>query len=101
MAVRSLEDLMADAAIEPREVVFRAPWEARAFAIALSLCESGKYKWPEFQRMMIAEISADTSSRDSHQYYRQFVGALEKLLSHKRLIDAREVESKIQQLKSS
>ncbi len=94
MKAQTLEGLMNAAAIDPREVVFAAPWEARAFAVALALCESGQYQWEEFRRMLIAEISRDTARSLSPQaYFRQFLRALEALLAAKGLVTAGELRA--------
>jgi nitrile hydratase accessory protein len=98
---RTLEELMKSAAIEPRDVVFHSPWEARTFAIALSLAQSGKYEWEEFRRLLIAEISNDSDpGAPSDEYYRRFLRALEKLLSAKRMVGAEEMARRMQQLRS-
>lgn len=68
------------------ELVFDAPWQARAFAIAVALAEDGAYEWSAFQRRLIDEIErteshpeVDTESAEE-QYYRQWLAALERLL---------------------
>ena len=38
------------------ELVFEAPWESRAFGMAVALCEQGLFEWEEFRRCLIAEI---------------------------------------------
>ena len=47
----------------PRETedgpVFKAPWEASAFAIAVRLSEDGRFTWPEWVTHLSAEIEAD------------------------------------------
>jgi nitrile hydratase accessory protein len=73
--------------MDPRDVVFRAPWEARAFAIALALCQDGKYQWEEFRRRLMSEVSAAPSD----EYYRQFLRALEELLRDKGIVDQAEL----------
>ncbi len=93
----TLEELMKRAAM-----VFHAPWEARTFAIALSLCQSGCYEWEEFRRLLIAEIAADSARpATDDEYYRQFLRALEKLLARARLVAAAEVTQRIRHLKSA
>jgi nitrile hydratase accessory protein len=71
--------------------VFSAPWEARAFAIALKLSESGHFTWDEFRDHLIAEVRASDRIRardgtsDHGEYYDHFLHALEKLLEEKGL----------------
>jgi nitrile hydratase accessory protein len=97
--VATLEALMMNAALDHREVVFGAPWEARAFAIALSLCESGRYAWDEFRRQLIAEIG--DAGPSSGAYYTQFVRALEKLLLERGLVDQAEIARRMGELASA
>ncbi len=94
MKTNTLESLMAKAAIEPRDVVFHAPWEARAFAIALTLCQSGKYDWEEFRRRLMSEVSASSSD----EYYRQFFRALERLLADKGIVDQADLVGRMREL---
>jgi len=69
--------------------VFSAPWEARAFAIALKLSEAGYFSWDEFRDRLIAEVGASDRIRDRDgtsdhgEYYEHFLRALERLLEGK------------------
>jgi len=67
------------AAVAPRERVFAAPWEAQAFAMTLSLAERGLFTWTEWAAALAAEISRLPES----DYYHQWLGALEKLITAK------------------
>ena len=40
------------------ELVFAEPWESRAFAMAVALCEAGMFTWPQFQAALIARIAS-------------------------------------------
>jgi hypothetical protein len=40
------------------ELVFAAPWESRAFGLALALNEAGLIEWEDFRRALIREIGA-------------------------------------------
>ena len=69
--------------------VFSAPWEARAFAIALGLSQAGLFTWDEFRDRLIAEVGASDRIRardgtsDHGEYYEHFLRALERLLAEK------------------
>jgi nitrile hydratase accessory protein len=84
------EELLAGLPLE-NEMTFSAPWEARAFAIALQLAESGYFTWDEFRDRLIAEVRASDKVRardgtsDHGEYYDHFLHALEKLLEKKGL----------------
>ncbi len=74
------------------ELVFEAPWEGRAFGMAVALNESGEYKWSEFQSMLVAEIADAEKSNDSSTYYERWLASLEKLLLDKGMLEAKELE---------
>lgn len=68
------------------EPAFAEPWEARAFAMVVSLHERGLYTWAEWAdalgaRIKAAEAVGAPDSGDS--YYRHWLGALEDLLASK------------------
>ena len=90
MNATALNELIETARLDP-ERVFSAPWEARAFAIALQLAESGYFTWVEFRDRLIAEVRASDKIRardgtsDHGEYYDHFLHALEKLLDEKGL----------------
>lgn len=58
------------------ELVFEAPWQGRAFGMALAVVERLSLPWSEFQRHLIAAIAA----RPDAPYYDCWVAALEALL---------------------
>ena len=66
------------------EPVFREPWEARAFALAVSLHERGVFTWPEWAHALGAQIAAAPADDDWH-YYEHWLSALERLLADKGL----------------
>ena len=47
------------------ELVFAAPWEGRAFGIAVALNESGAYEWGEFQGRLAEEIASAPRDEDA------------------------------------
>ena len=66
--------------------VFRQPWEARAFALALSLNEVGLFTWTEWADMLGQEIKAAQASGDPDTgvtYYRHWLTALERIVAAK------------------
>ena len=72
------------------ELVFHDPWERKAFALAVSLCEQGLFRWDEFRDHLIAEIAVAERAAGPHapafalpSYYESWLAALEKLLSEK------------------
>ena len=66
--------------------VFREPWEAHAFALALTLHERGLFTWPEWADALGAQIAAAQARGDADlgdTYYRHWLGALETLVAAK------------------
>lgn len=61
---------------------FAEPWQARAFALAVTLSERGVFTWSEWTRELGAEIAR---SRDDgpEDYWRAWVTALEHLLEER------------------
>jgi nitrile hydratase accessory protein len=65
---------------------FRAPWEAQAFALVLSLYDKGLFTWPEWAAALAQELSQAATAGDpgtGETYYRHWLGALEKILARK------------------
>jgi nitrile hydratase accessory protein len=63
--------------------VFRAPWEAQAFALAVQLQERGLFTWDEWAQALGAEIAAAQKSGDADlgdTYYLHWLRALERLV---------------------
>jgi len=66
------------------EPVFREPWEARAFAMAVALHDKGHFTWNEWAQALGGEIAAAGPS-DETPYYQHWLAALEKLAREKGL----------------
>ena len=66
--------------------VFREPWEAQAFAMALALHARGLFSWSEWAKTLAEEIrrAQEAGDADSGEtYYRHWLANLEKLISAK------------------
>lgn len=63
--------------------VFREPWEAHAFALAVTLHQKGVFTWPEWAETLSAEIRAAQADGDpdtGETYYTHWLKALERLM---------------------
>jgi nitrile hydratase accessory protein len=62
--------------------VFAAPWESRAFALAVKLSQQGFFTWSEWVETFSAEIGRKDADWDgnSADYYTAWLATLEKLL---------------------
>ena len=66
--------------------VFRAPWEAQAFAMALMLHERGVFSWTEWAATLADEIKRAQANGDpdtGETYYRHWLATLERLIAAK------------------
>lgn len=66
--------------------VFRAPWEAHAFAMALTLHEKGLFAWPEWSTMLGEEIKKAQAAGDpdtGETYYLHWLATLERMVAEK------------------
>ncbi len=71
--------------------VFRAPWEALAFSLAVKLHERGVFTWKEWSEALGAAIREAQAQGDpdlGDTYYLHWVKALEGLLIGRGLADA-------------
>jgi nitrile hydratase accessory protein len=91
-------DLAVDGpAAPPRsngELVFAAPWEGRAFAMALTLHDQGLYEWSAFQQQLIQAVARAEATGGEFSYYRCWLEALETLLSDEGLVTDGTVEER-------
>lgn len=77
--------------------VFRAPWEAQAFALTLMLCERGCFTWTEWTQHLSAEIAQARTRGDAddvRRYYEYWLAALERLAAEKGLTTVAEMISR-------
>ena len=71
--------------------VFREPWEAQAFAMAVSLHASGLFSWNEWAATLADEIARAQACGDSDSgetYYRHWLATLERLIAAKGVASA-------------
>jgi nitrile hydratase accessory protein len=70
--------------------VFRAPWEAEAFALAVSLKERGLFTWTEWAATLGDEIKKAQAAGDpdaGETYYQHWLATLERILAEKGVIE--------------
>jgi len=78
--------------------VFKAPWEAQAFAMTLSLHTRGVFTWREWADALAAELAAAAARGepdDGSHYYEHWLAALETLVARKNLIPGNELERRV------
>jgi len=70
--------------------VFAEPWQAQAFALAVTLSEQGHFTWKEWAAALAKELQAAArrgEPDDGSRYYEHWLAALEALVAAKGLAD--------------
>jgi nitrile hydratase accessory protein len=91
---------MPGAAAMPRkngELVFEAPWEGRAFGMAVALNEQQLYEWEDFRQHLIAEIGVADARGDQSGYYERWLASFEALLADKGVLTREEIDERTYQ----
>src|SRR5258706_7186485 len=81
--------------------VFKAPWEAQAFAMTVSLHARGAFTWSEWAGALAAELAAAAARGapdDGSHYYEHWLAALEKLVAGQELVSERDLERRVDEL---
>lgn len=92
---KELFNHLPDLPAEEGEPVFKEPWQAQAFAIAVSLQQQGVFTWAEWademnQSIQNARAAGDPDLGDT--YYQHWLATLERLLDQKGLSNTHERE---------
>jgi nitrile hydratase accessory protein len=72
--------------------VFRKPWEAHAFAMALALHDRGLFAWTEWAATLGEEIKKAQAAGDpdtGETYYRHWLATLERIVAEKGVTTSR------------
>jgi nitrile hydratase accessory protein len=71
--------------------VFKEPWQAQAFAMALHLHDGGLFTWSEWAATLGEEIKKAQAAGDpdlGDTYYHHWLATLERMVAEKGLTDA-------------
>ncbi len=93
--------LMEGEAALPRkngERVFEAPWEGRAFGLAVALCDARAFPWDDFRDRLIAAITRDEAAGNPTTFYERWLAALESLLFDRGLVSDDEIAARVGQI---
>jgi nitrile hydratase accessory protein len=71
------------------ELVFQAPWEGRAFGMAVILNDKGAYDWEEFRARLAENIAGGEPD-----YYHSWLEALQKLLVDRGVLKPEEIAAR-------
>ncbi len=78
------------------EPVFSEPWQAHAFALAVSLHRQGLFTWTEWARALAEQIAAAQAAGDADHgdtYYQHWLATLERLVAAKGASSQAELET--------
>ena len=97
---RLIADMQGPAALPRKngELVFEAPWEARAFGLAVALNEQRRYAWDEFRSRLEAELRAGPEDDTTADYYERWLASFETILVEKGLLARDEIEARTAEL---
>ena len=85
-AARRATDAVPGIPRDAQGPVFREPWEAQAFSMALALHQRGLFTWAEWAATLADEIKRAQAAGDpdtGETYYRHWLAALERLVAEK------------------
>ena len=85
-AARRAVDAMPGIPRDSEGPVFREPWEAQAFSMAVALHQRGLFTWPEWAATLADEIKRAQAAGDpdtGETYYRHWLNTLERLVAEK------------------
>jgi nitrile hydratase accessory protein len=95
MSTSTSDELAAQAArivpgipVDQDGPVFKEPWEAEAFAMALALFDRGLFTWGEWAATLGEEIKKAQTAGDPDTgatYYRHWLSTLERLVTEKQV----------------
>ncbi len=71
---------MADLAIREAPPAFAAPWHAQAFAMAVTLNETGAFSWKSWSEALGAELKSGRYEDSEDGYYTAWLTVLENML---------------------
>lgn len=79
-------ELLAGMPRDGSEPVFNEPWQAQAFAMAVSLHAKGLFTWPEWAAALAEQIAKAQAEGDADlgdTYYHHWLATLEELVARK------------------
>lgn len=85
-AARRATEAIASIPRDANGPVFREPWEAHAFAMALALYDRGLFAWTEWAAKLGEEINKAQAAGDpdtGETYYRHWLATLERIVAEK------------------
>lgn len=93
---RRVDELDGSAAVPRKngELVFQAPWEGRAFGMAVAMSDQQLYAWHDFRDRLVREIAASEAREASSSYYERWLASLESLVVAQGLVSQEELDAR-------
>ena len=82
------------------ELVFEAPWEGRAFGLAVAMNEDGLYDWGDFREKLVAEIASAERKGTASGYYARWLASLENLAIERGFVTSTELDTRTEEYAS-
>ena len=76
------------------ELVFEAPWEARAFGVAVALHEKGSFEWKAFSQALAAQIRRSEEAGDLIPYYESWLAALRVVVTDDKMLTPDDIDTR-------
>ena len=76
------------------ELTFDAPWEGRAFGMAVAMHEKGAFAWDEFRDRLVERVAAG-----GPRYYESWLAAFEALVLARGLVEPGELEARAREFR--
>jgi nitrile hydratase accessory protein len=78
------------------ELVFKEPWESRAFGMAAALADRDVFDWRDFQAGLIAAIAEwEAAGDEPYEYYERWLTTLERLVTARDLVAEAEIDERV------
>ena len=81
------------------ELAFAAPWEARAFGLAVALHEKGAFEWKLFSQTLAEEIESAEKAGEPSTYYERWLQALNRVATGQELVDKDEIQARSERVR--
>ncbi|MBV6823620.1 nitrile hydratase accessory protein [Pseudomonas sp. PD9R] len=75
------------------ELIFEAPWQSRAFGMAVSLSQQGLFTWATFRGELASSIKRNNQN-GLDEYYLCWLEALEMCLTRTKVLDAEAIHQR-------
>lgn len=80
------------------ELVFEAPWESRAFGLAIAVSQGGAFDWQAFSDQLATELGSAAQPETSADYYEHWLAAFERVAIAHRLLTPAEINAKADEI---